>query len=122
MREINIGNQVVRVRATPLALLFYKQEFKADLLGELSSLQKMVKTNSNGEQEIDLDNLNFLVILQIIWSMAKADSFGKEFPSFQNWLAGIENIDFSDPTFMTATMEEAIGGFFRSGVKGAVQK
>lgn len=122
MRDINIGDQVVRVRATALALLYYKQEFKADLLGDLTRLTKMMKLNEKGEQEIDFDNLDFLPILQIIWAMAKADKFGNDFPPFQTWLGSIENINFGDPAFMSGAMEEAVDGFFRSGVKGAVEK
>jgi hypothetical protein len=113
MREINIGNQVVRVRATTLALLFYKQEFKSDLLGDLMKM---------GQVAEDPSKLEVLSVLQLIWAMSKADSYGKQFPSFETWLGSLENIDFSDASFMTAAMEEAADGFFRTGVKGAVQK
>jgi len=112
MKELNIGNQIVRVRATPLALLFYKQEFKADLLGDLIKL---------GQAANDPSSLELLPMLQLIWAMAKADAFGKEFPSFESWLNSLESIDFSDAGFMTAAMEEAADGFFRTGVKGAIK-
>lgn len=112
MREINLGNQVVRVRATTLALLFYSQEFKTDLLGDLMKM---------GQSANDPSKIEILSVLKMIWAMAKADSYGKgEFPPFEKWLVAIEDVDFSDPTFMTAAMEEAANGFFRSGVKGAV--
>ena len=35
MREIKLGDKEVKIRATPLALLFYKQEFKSDLIGAI---------------------------------------------------------------------------------------
>jgi len=122
MRELNIGEKQVRVRATPLALLFYKQEFKGDLLGDLAKMASMVKVK-DGKEEVDISQLDVIAILQMTWAMAKADSFGKgDFPSFQSWLASFDSIDISDPDFMTAAVEEAQRGFFRSGVKGAVRK
>ena len=62
MREITIGEKTIRVRATPLALLFYKQEFKSDLIGDLMSMQNMANDPSQ------FDALKFL---QLIWAMAK---------------------------------------------------
>lgn len=108
MRELNIGEQKVRVRATPLALLFYKQEFRGDLLGDLIKMREM---------EQDPSKFDALAFLQLVWAMAKADSFGKPFPGFQEWLASLESFDISDPEFLQAAMEEAADGFFRSGVK-----
>ncbi|MNV85805.1 hypothetical protein D3C71_1797870 [compost metagenome] len=51
--------------------------------------------------------------------MAKADTFGSSnpFPSFQEWIGSLESVDFSDQDFMTAVMEEAANGFFRTGAK-----
>jgi len=46
MREITIGDKTIRVRATPLALLFYKQEFSVDLVGDLMSMQNMANDPS----------------------------------------------------------------------------
>ncbi|MCM3208489.1 hypothetical protein [Paenibacillus illinoisensis] len=113
MKELNIGDQIVRVRATPLALIFYNQEFNSDLIGDL------VKFRDISE---DLSKLDTVAILKLIWAMAKADSFGKSFPSFEGWVATLEFIDFSDSQFLAAAMEEAQNGFFRkSGVKGAIK-
>lgn len=109
MRELNIGGQTVRVRATAPALLYYKQAFKADLIGDLLKLTKVAE---------DLTNLDSILVLQIVWAMSKADSFGKEFPAFESWLAALESVDFSDPAFMAGALEEAADGFFRTGVKG----
>lgn len=113
MRELNIGDQQVRVRATPLALLYYKQEFGTDLIGDLSKMEKV---------KDDPSQLDTLSILQMVWAMAKADSFGKKFPSFEIWLGSFESIDIADPAFMISALEEAANGFFRSGVKGAIKK
>ena len=105
MREITIGEKTIRVRATPLALLFYKQEFKVDLVGDLMSMQNMANDPSQ------FDALKFL---QLIWAMAKADD-AKGFPSFEAWLADMESFDFADNDIMTAVIEEATDGFFRGG-------
>lgn len=132
MREIRIGSREVRVRATPLALLFYKQEFKADLLGDLMKmLQGMVGAQSlfgkgNGTpnldvQNIDLGQLDTVMLIQLIWAMAKADSFGKQFPSFVEWVASFETFDLFDSGILSAVMEEAAEGFFRSGAKISAQ-
>ena len=107
MREITIGDKQIRVRATPLALLFYKQEFNTDLVGDLMSMQNMVNDPSQ------FDALKFL---QLIWAMAKADD-AKNFPSFETWLSSFENFDFADADVMTAVVEEATDGFFRGGRK-----
>lgn len=111
MRELYIGEQVVRVRATPLALLFYKQEFKSDLIGDLTKLTAI---------EDDLSKLDTIQILQLVWAMAKADAFGHgSFPSFVEWLGSLDSVDFGNADFMTAVIEEATEGFFRSTAGGA---
>lgn len=107
MREIQIGDKTIRVRATPLALLYYRQEFKADLIGDLISMQNMADDPSQ------FDAIKFL---QLIWAMAKADN-AKDFPSFEMWLATLDAIDFADADTMAAVVEEATDGFFRGGRK-----
>ena len=105
MREITIGEKTIRVRATPLALLFYKQEFNADLIGDLISMQNMAD---------DPSQFDSIKMLQLIWAMNKADD-AKNFPSFEGWLSGFDGIDFADNDMMTAVIEEATDGFFRGG-------
>ena len=41
MREISIGSKTIGLKATPLALLFYKQEFGHDLVGDLVKINGM---------------------------------------------------------------------------------
>lgn len=105
MREIVVGEKTIRVRATPLALLYYKQTFGADLIGD------MVKMKDLKEDPTSFDSV---ACLQLIWAMAKADAYGKQFPSFEVWLSGIE-IDFSDQSFLMAALEEAADGFLGGG-------
>jgi len=103
MREITIGEKTIRVRATPLALLYYRQEFKTDLIGDLISMQEM----SNDPSQFDS-----IKMLQLIWAMNKADK-PEGFPSFEAWLSGMDSFDFADADMMTAVIEEAADGFFR---------
>lgn len=125
MKELNIGETKVRVRATPLALLYYKQEFKSDLLGDLAKLGDLVNmedVNSSLEEtkaiEADLSKLDSVSLLQLTWAMAKADAHGSKFPSFEEWLSTLTCFDFSDLSLISAVMEEAADGFFRQGSKG----
>lgn len=128
MREITIGDKKVRVRATPLALLFYKQEFKSDLLGDLLKMvQSMVGLEAlvagAGEnvdlKKIDFGSMDTVAFLQLIWAMAKADAFGKPFPSFVEWIASFDSFDLFNTEVLTAAMEEARDGFFRrTGAEG----
>ena len=100
--EIKIGEKEIRLRATPLALLYYKQEFGSDLLGDLIKMQDIAK---------DISKLDTVACLQFIWAMNKADNYGKPFPSFEKWLVELGSIDFSDPSFLVAALEEAANGF-----------
>lgn len=107
MREITIGEKQIRVRATPLALLFYKQEFKTDLIGDLISMQEMAN---------DPSRFDSIKMLQLIWAMNKADK-PEGFPSFEGWLSNLDSIDFADADITTTVIEEATDGFFRGGRK-----
>ena len=110
MRTVKIGNKEIGLRATPLALLYYQQEFKKDLLADLMSLQAMAEI-ANG----DYSGLDSIKILQLVYAMHKADKFGKkQAPDFVSWLAKLDNIDFADQDFMLEVMDEAMDGFFRS--------
>lgn len=110
MREIKIGEKTIRVRATPLALLYYKQAFGTDIVGDMVSMQGIEK---------DPSRFDSIVLLQMMWAMAKADTGpGSKFPSFETWLSDLEGLDFSDPGMMLAVMEEVADGFFRRGKQG----
>lgn len=110
MKEINIGGQTLRVRATAPALFFYKKEFKRDLIGDLAGMSKITKD--------DISQLDTVTLLQITWAMAKADTGianDSKFPSFETWLFSLEGIDLTDPDGLMKALEEAREGFFRRG-------
>lgn len=111
MRIVNIGGKEVGLKATPLALLFYRQEFKTDLIGDLLKMQAIAD---------DPSALDSVALLQIAWAMNKAaEGKGKTFPHFESWLDQFEYVDFSDADTMTAIMDEAADGFFRRGIRTA---
>lgn len=105
MREIFLGGKQIRLRATPLALLFYRQEFGTDLIGDFIGLQVL---------EEDMTQFDSLRFLQLIWAMNKADD-AKGFPNFEGWLGQFEYIDFADQDLLLNVVEEATDGFFRGG-------
>jgi len=110
MKNVTIGNKELGLRATPLALLYYQQEFKKDLLEDLMSFQSLANIK-NG----DYSGLDTIKILQLLYVMNKADNFGKkDTPDFTTWLSKLESVDFADEKWLLDVMEEAEAGFFRS--------
>lgn len=104
MKELTIGEKSVTVSAVPLALLYYKQAFGTDLVGDLVKMQGI---------ENDPSQFDAVIILQMVWAMAKADKgAGKQFPSFETWVSELKSFDLSDSGMMQAAMEEAANGFF----------
>ena len=111
MRTVNLGGKDIGLKATPLALLYYKQEFKTDLIGDLLKMQALAN---------DPSALDSVAILQIAWAMNKAaEGKGKTFPHFESWIEQFEYVDFSDADTLTAIMNEAADGFFRRGSQTA---
>jgi hypothetical protein len=107
MRTIKIGEQEIGLKASPLALLFYKQAFGTDLVGDLVKMKDIAD---------DPSKIDSVFLLQLTWAMAKANQgVGKKFPDFINWVAGLESFDFVDQELITAVMDEAADGFFRRG-------
>jgi len=111
MRTIQVGEKQIGLKATPLALLFYKQAFKKDLVSDLMKMEGIEKDHSK---------LDGILILQMAWAMAKAyEGIGKKFPDFTTWVAKLEEFDFSDVA--TVVLEEAQNGFFRRGSRTAAK-
>jgi len=114
MRTIKISEKEIGLKATPLALLYYKQEFKTDLIGDLLKMQALAN---------DPSALDSVALLQIAWAMNKAaEGKGKAFPNFEAWLDQFEYVDFSDADALTAIMNEAAEGFFRRGIQTATKR
>jgi hypothetical protein len=111
MRTIKIGEQEIGLKASPLALVYYKQAFGSDLVGDLVKMQKLEK---------DPSKLDSVFLLQLTWAMAKAhEGVGKKFPDFMRWVADLESFDFTDDGVLNAIIDEATDGFFRRGIRTA---
>ena len=109
MREVNIGGKQVGLRASPLALLFYKQEFDRDLASDIIRLRHI---------EDDPETFDALLFAQLAWAMAEAaHGLNKQFPSFINWLNDLEYFDVSDAEMVQGIADEAMDGFFRAANK-----
>ena len=93
MREIKINGKTIGVKASPLTLLFYKQQFKTDLLNDLITMQKGKK--------VEMDTVK---ILQIGWALNKSYVYPQNIPSFMTWM---ENLGVVDPELLKMIMEEA---------------
>jgi len=109
MRKVRLGNKELELRASPLALLFYRQAFNKDLIADLVGLRSL-----QGLAEGDLSGLDSVLLLQIAYAMNRAAKPEKSFPSFEQWLSELEGIDFGDGEWLLAVADEAIDGFFRS--------
>jgi len=120
MREVQIGDKTVRLRGSPLSLLYYRQEFDRDLLGDLAGMvTSMAGMEALKGGKIDISTINFaaidsVAILRLIWTLARTDAGpdGK-FPSFVKWLAENEELYILDGDLLAAAMEEAARCFFR---------
>jgi len=109
MRKVKLGNKELELRASPLALLFYRQTFGKDLIADLVGLQSL-----QGLVEGDLSGLDSVLLLQIAYVMNRAARLEERFPNFEQWLSELENVDFGDAAWLLAVTDEAVDGFFRS--------
>lgn len=117
MRTTQIGGKELELRATPLALLFYKQAFNKDLVADITKLQTF-----QGLEDGDFGQFDSLLLLQVAYAMNRAAKPKDGFPSFERWLEALENIDFGEPQWLVDIVEEAIDGFFRSAGTVAPEK
>ena len=117
MRTVRLGEHEIELRATPLALFFYKQAFGRDLIGDISSFQSMSQTLNDG----DFSQFDSVLLLQLAYAMNKASKPGKTFPMFEAWLNELDAVAFDDPEWMVGIVEEAVDGFFRTA-RAAAEK
>lgn len=110
MRTTNIGGKEIQLRANPLALLYYKQEFDLDLIADIIKLQSLQSL-----QDGDFSGLDTVTLFQIAYAMNKAAKPESAFPRFEEWLADLDFIGFEDPQWIIDVVEEATEGFFRTG-------
>lgn len=132
MREVQIGDKILRLRGSTLSLLYYQQEFGRDLLGDMvgmmtgmAGFQALANGGTVDPSKLDFSRLDSVAILRLVWTLARTVAgTGGQFPSFVRWLEENEDINIFDPDLLTAVMEEAKKIFFRGGktVAPAAQK
>ena len=105
MKTVKIGDIDVDIKASPLTPMYYKQEFKADILIDLSKIGAIEKGS--------IVMFDTVILEQLIWAMAKTvNGPGKAFPNFEKWLSGFDTIELADQDFALAVIGEAEGGLF----------
>ena len=72
MRIIKIGDKEIGLKGSPLALLYYQQDFKKDLIADLMSLQGLTEY-----REGDYSALNSVMTPANLYVLNKAYNFGK---------------------------------------------
>jgi len=122
MHEVTIGDKTLRLRGSALSLLYYRQAFGRDLLGDLvSMLTAMTGLEVLRAGKMDIEKINFtgldtVAILRLIWTLARTDAGPNgSFPSFEVWLAENEDLNMFDNDLLKAVFEEVQRAFFRSG-------
>src|SRR5690606_772434 len=109
MRKVKLGGKELELRASPLALLFYRQAFNRDLIADLMELQSLQDLAKG-----DFKKFKSMLFLQFAYAMHRAAKPSSNFPGFEQWLGELENVDFGDTDWILGVAEEAMEGFFRS--------
>jgi hypothetical protein len=132
VKELKFGDQTLRVRASNLTLLFYKQEFKRDVVGDfagmltglIGGLQAVSGDKKIDLSAIDLSQIDSVTLLQVIWAMAKSAEYNGStaFPGFSDWLVKVDDLNIFNKETLVAVAEEAASGFFRTDIKQFFKK
>lgn len=140
MRELKVASETLPVKATPLAMLYYRQEFGADMMADFLTvvsgflaafpeaaglgIEQMVgKTLDASGITVDslaAADIDYMTVLQLVWAMGKAGSRVAGWPVFETWLASLDDLDMMDPEFLAAALEVAADGLFRGGKRTPV--
>jgi hypothetical protein len=112
MKNVTIGNKELGLRASPMALLFYQQNFNSDLIADLAKFQK---ENMDKIAKGDFSNFNSVELLQMTWAMNKAAEYPDKFPAFEEWLGSFNSFQVTNANYIIGIIKEATDGFFRSG-------
>lgn len=112
MKTVEINDKKIGLRASPMALLFYQQNFDSDLIADLAKFQEEnMEKISNG----DFKSFNSIKLLQMAWAMNKAAKYPEQFPTFEEWLNQFDSFQVTNAKFIMGIIKEATDGFFRSG-------
>lgn len=140
MPEVRLGERRIPVRGSALAMVFFRQEFGADmadvlarvLMGFLRAFPSVAGKSIEELSGLQLDpaeitpeslataELDALGTLQLVWAMAKAEAYPGPWPPFEPWVAGLGDADITDVAFVTAALEVAADGLFRRPAEESV--
>lgn len=99
MRAVLLDSDLVMIKGSPMTLLYYKREFDRSMNEDF--ILFATKANTGSELEDD----DFLMVLQMIWAMAKTAADG-QLVNFDRWLESFEDIDLKD--YLSDVVTEAM--------------
>jgi hypothetical protein len=110
MRTTKIGDREIELKASPLALFYYSQEFDTRMI------EDTIELASKKEKENPFETLDITKLLQLGWAMNKAARYNIDevFPGFEKWLSRFDSMNIFGGRWYVDVAEEASDGFFRS--------
>lgn len=112
MKKIRIDEKDIDLLATPYSLILYTREFgdDKDLVNDSMTL---VQGFQNGK-------INGILLLQVIWCFAKTAKMMenvKIFPTFDDWMMGLQSVDVGNQDNMILVTELINERLFREEKK-----
>lgn len=109
MREVKLGEQTVPIVASVMGVYYHSREFSADghEADVLVDTARLVEMTGGGEKP------SAIVLLRLLWTMARSAQHGKPFPDFATWMESID-VGLVDKKLWADVLEEATAGFFRT--------
>ena len=93
-----IGDEKLRLRANAVTAIFYKQQFKSDILKDsLSALggveavlkmQDLKRAEDYKQLQALIEGIDTVLIYQFVWAFAK--SADRHFPNFYEWIGEVD--------------------------------
>lgn len=93
-KRVNIGGRDVVLRATAKLPIIFEAQFNKNFMKVQNDLLKIAGTDAKGNQVINLENLDYLSLCQIIWAMEK--SANPDTPPFDDWLDLLDALPMID--------------------------
>jgi hypothetical protein len=113
MRELNLGESILPVRATPVAMFFYRQEFDSDMSHDCLQVLTWFLGAPDDDECPDREPLLDAVAgaLKLVWAMGKASAWPKIWPAYGTWMDGLPDVEF-DASFVNEVLCVAEDGLF----------
>ena len=93
-----IGEERLRLRANAVTAIFYKQQFKSDILKDtlnalggiegILQLQDLKSAENYKQLKVLIDGIDTVLIYQFLWAFAK--SADRHFPNFYEWIVDVD--------------------------------